>query len=326
MGTGKYGPLAEYLGACRRAESGTLTLILSFNQIEQILGCKLPPSARKSASSWGNDLGHAHARAWIAEGWVTRNLSLAEQRLTFASDTKAIQKANEASALELESLIFGSRKAAQDQFHSLKTRLKANPPKPTRDERLLSRMAEALHPLGCDLEIKTNPPPARGHRTRPGAGLLTARCGRDGRSRMRMTFVGGHIEVDVMLSDNLGAPARLPADRANDAWLFAELWEGDHPWLVTSAGSAADRDSPLTLCAYVSLAGTPSDAEYRRVFAWLGHETDAFEDGLRKILWRKRPITAHRAMDLARKRLARHARPPTSLVRSHAASAGTASR
>jgi hypothetical protein len=128
-----------------------------------------------------------------------------------------------------------------------------------------------------------------------------------------------------MLSDDLGAPSRWPADRAKNAWLFAALWERDLPWLVTSTGSAADRDSPPSLRASLSFGGTPLDAESRRAFAWLTHETDAFEDGLRKILRRKRAITPQRAMELARKRLARHVRPPRSLVRSRAISAGGAS-
>lgn len=141
-----------------------------------------------------------------------------------------------------------------------------------------------------------------------------------------MTFVGGRIEVYATLGDDLGGAVRWPPDRAREAWLLIPLWEGDNPWLVASTDFAADRDSPVTLRASLSLVATPSDAECRRVFCWLVHETDAFEDGLRKMLCRKTPVTAHRAMELARRKLARHVRPPESLATSHAISSTDAQR
>ncbi len=50
--------------------SGKDRLDLSFEQIEQILGAPLPPSARKHQAWWSNT-GHAHARAWKDAGFKT---------------------------------------------------------------------------------------------------------------------------------------------------------------------------------------------------------------------------------------------------------------
>jgi hypothetical protein len=326
MEPGKYGPLADFLGNCRRADKGALAVTLSFGQIERIIGCKLPASARNGPSFWGNDLTHAQARTWIGEGWRSRDVSVDNQVVTFASDTKATQKTEQATALQLATLMLGSRSAAQDQIRTLKARAKASPPQPALDLGQLALMAEALTPLGWTLETHIHPPPARGHRTKPGAGSLTATRTGHTQAKIRMTFVGGRIEVDTILGDDIREVARWPHDRAREAWLFIALWESDKPWLVASTNSAVEQDSPVGLRGSLSLTGTPSDAERRRVFSWLAHETDAFEDGLRKILWRKRPVSARRAMELARRRLGRHVRPPEELVRARPISTAGAQR
>ena len=60
----KYEPLADYL----RAHGGD-ACSLSFLDIERIIGCSLPASAREHRSWWGNDRTHTQARAWMQAGF-----------------------------------------------------------------------------------------------------------------------------------------------------------------------------------------------------------------------------------------------------------------
>ena len=65
-GMGKYDPLRDYLMRC-----GSDDVLLSFADVEAILGCPLPPSASKYDAWWAN-IGddpftqHSHARSWHA--------------------------------------------------------------------------------------------------------------------------------------------------------------------------------------------------------------------------------------------------------------------
>ena len=60
----KYEPLADYLRTLPRD-----TCSLSFLDIERIIGCALPASAREHRSWWGNDRTHTQARAWMLAGF-----------------------------------------------------------------------------------------------------------------------------------------------------------------------------------------------------------------------------------------------------------------
>ena len=60
----KYEPLADYLRSCR-GEACSLTFV----EIERIIGCPLPASARARRSWWGNDRTHTQARAWMRAGF-----------------------------------------------------------------------------------------------------------------------------------------------------------------------------------------------------------------------------------------------------------------
>ena len=62
---GKYQPLADWLAAQPRAD-----VLLTFTQIEQILGAALPPSARASTSWWMDSRpSRAQAQPRLAAGW-----------------------------------------------------------------------------------------------------------------------------------------------------------------------------------------------------------------------------------------------------------------
>ena len=60
----KYGPLADHL----RSHGGA-ACSLNLAEIERIIGCSLPASARTHRSWWGNDRTHVQARAWMGAGF-----------------------------------------------------------------------------------------------------------------------------------------------------------------------------------------------------------------------------------------------------------------
>ena len=60
----KYEPLTDYLHTHRGDACS-----LSFLDIERIIGCSLPASAREHRSWWGNDRTHTQARAWMQAGF-----------------------------------------------------------------------------------------------------------------------------------------------------------------------------------------------------------------------------------------------------------------
>lgn len=76
----KYEPFERHLlGLDRRVEQS-----LSFAEIENILGCPLPPSARAHQAWWANQrgAGHTQAHSWMGAGWHTCGLDLKAKRVT----------------------------------------------------------------------------------------------------------------------------------------------------------------------------------------------------------------------------------------------------
>lgn len=77
----KYGPLHAHL----MKRSG-LPEMLSFEEIEDIIGKSLPPSAHQRRSSfWSNDHAghHPHARAWMGAGYRVAYVSREEGVVRF---------------------------------------------------------------------------------------------------------------------------------------------------------------------------------------------------------------------------------------------------
>ena len=75
----KYEPLARHL-----AKSQGQAIELSFDEVEKILGLRLPGSARRHAAWWSNHGGsHVQAQAWLAAGFETERVDLASGRLVF---------------------------------------------------------------------------------------------------------------------------------------------------------------------------------------------------------------------------------------------------
>lgn len=75
----KYSPLRTYL-----ENSGMDRVELSFKEIEDILGSKLPSSAYSYRAWWANDLSHTHARnGWLAAGYMVSTVDLVGKRVVF---------------------------------------------------------------------------------------------------------------------------------------------------------------------------------------------------------------------------------------------------
>jgi hypothetical protein len=75
----KYMPLAKHLRSLTTEE-----WVASFTEIEQILGFRLPASARKFPAWWENQTPpHSQTLGWADAGWETTRLNLTGERVTF---------------------------------------------------------------------------------------------------------------------------------------------------------------------------------------------------------------------------------------------------
>lgn len=76
----KYDPLYHYLRG-----QADVAVRLSFRRIEDILGLKLPPSARQYHHWWANDTtgNHSQSASWLRAGRRVTQLDLIEQRVIF---------------------------------------------------------------------------------------------------------------------------------------------------------------------------------------------------------------------------------------------------
>ena len=77
----KYDRLGRHLSGLDRSRGHTLR----FDRIEGLLGFALPKSATIHQAWWANQKNgrHVQANAWLNEGWVTEDLSLARRTVSF---------------------------------------------------------------------------------------------------------------------------------------------------------------------------------------------------------------------------------------------------
>ena len=76
---GKYDPISHFLSSLRVSRYRA-----NFQELENIIGFKLPRSALKHPAWWSNDeTGHSHARSWLHAGWRTEELDLTSHEVTF---------------------------------------------------------------------------------------------------------------------------------------------------------------------------------------------------------------------------------------------------
>lgn len=65
-----YEPLEKYL-----FNAGSDVIAMTFAEVEQIIGAKLPPSAHKRNEWWSNNAtGHSQAKAWLNAGFETADI------------------------------------------------------------------------------------------------------------------------------------------------------------------------------------------------------------------------------------------------------------
>jgi len=76
----KYDPLRHHL-ANQRADEWWAT----FTEIENVLGAKLPPSARRYAEWWANNPAEEgrQCQAWLKAGWRTSDVDVAAMKVRF---------------------------------------------------------------------------------------------------------------------------------------------------------------------------------------------------------------------------------------------------
>jgi hypothetical protein len=73
---GKYDPLGKHLKDAR--------LLLTFGQIENIIGAMLPIVAREKRQWWENNItGHPQARAWLNNGWEVDYVDFKQEIVIF---------------------------------------------------------------------------------------------------------------------------------------------------------------------------------------------------------------------------------------------------
>lgn len=68
---GKYAALQEYL-----INNEGYEITLTLDEIEEILGCSLPDSARKHRPWWANTRSHSHANSWIDAGYEVTEVNM----------------------------------------------------------------------------------------------------------------------------------------------------------------------------------------------------------------------------------------------------------
>lgn len=89
---GKYDPLRDHLENLEGDEWRT-----SFPGVEKILGFPLPKSAREHQAWWANEKSPQPVQkiAWIKAGWITENLNLTGETVTFVRSSHAATKRSE---------------------------------------------------------------------------------------------------------------------------------------------------------------------------------------------------------------------------------------
>ena len=85
----KYRPLQDYLRALPASKD---TVSLRFDELEKIIGAKLPKSAFTYPAWWGNQEGGSRAPHWHAAGFKVDSTDLTRRIVRFARDSAAKQR------------------------------------------------------------------------------------------------------------------------------------------------------------------------------------------------------------------------------------------
>ncbi|MEM2432188.1 MAG: hypothetical protein QXJ19_03510 [Candidatus Bathyarchaeia archaeon] len=92
----KYMKLAEYLA---RRPKALNEVTLTFHEIEEIIGDRLPDSARVRRSWWSNVRGRMPSEAWLTVGWAVREVDLVGERVKFVRESR-VERFKEGRELE----------------------------------------------------------------------------------------------------------------------------------------------------------------------------------------------------------------------------------
>ncbi len=92
----KYAPLENYL-----SKADTETVPMSFAHIEAIIGCNLPPSARKYRPWWSNNSSNSSiTRSWIAAGFKATQVDMDNENLVFIKIKTELKASLKRNAIE----------------------------------------------------------------------------------------------------------------------------------------------------------------------------------------------------------------------------------
>lgn len=102
---GKYEPLTEFL---RNQHSGEVRM--TFEQIEHVIGRKLPPVAQRHRAWWSNSpSNNVMTRAWIEAGFRSEQVDMAARKLVFRRE-KRTEHSNSREATLGSHPLFGCMK------------------------------------------------------------------------------------------------------------------------------------------------------------------------------------------------------------------------
>lgn len=95
---GKYEPLGDHLRALQGNNWNA-----NFDEIERVLGFRLPKSARDHRAWWSNHSGgnHSQAAVWVEAGWETRDIDQKRERIRFERVRRA-RSAHSPSVIPIE--------------------------------------------------------------------------------------------------------------------------------------------------------------------------------------------------------------------------------
>ena len=78
---GKYYNLTNYLNSSKKE-----LISLTFNDVENILGFKLPPSIRRHRANWSNTTTLSFPCSWLKAGYKTVEVDMINEKVTFQND------------------------------------------------------------------------------------------------------------------------------------------------------------------------------------------------------------------------------------------------
>lgn len=113
---GKYLPLTKWLLEC----SNDLVK-LSFYELEDILGFKLPDSAQVHSRWWMNDVNHSQARGWLDAGYMTADSKepIINQRVNFIKSSSLTQNKQNNKNSSMKSDKTGTKEAQERGIHPI---------------------------------------------------------------------------------------------------------------------------------------------------------------------------------------------------------------